>query len=166
ALGSSAPEILLSIIEIVGHGFRSGELGPGTIVGSAAFNLFCITAICVMAIASPGVKRIQMFNVFIITAFFGTFAYVWLLVILILISPDVVEVWEAAVTLLFFVILVIVAYCADVQIWNRKKANLEDELERSDEKKPSENLDVNIKRYASQLSLQPDGTSSIMECNF
>ncbi|VDN38211.1 unnamed protein product [Cylicostephanus goldi] len=33
ALGSSAPEILLSIIEIIGNGFRAGDLGPGTIVG-------------------------------------------------------------------------------------------------------------------------------------
>ena len=30
ALGSSSPEILLSIIEIVGNRFESGELGPGT----------------------------------------------------------------------------------------------------------------------------------------
>lgn len=33
ALGSSAPEILLSIIEIVGNNFEAGDLGPGTIVG-------------------------------------------------------------------------------------------------------------------------------------
>merc|ERR1712019_281974 len=37
ALGSSAPEILLSIIEIIGNNFEPGELGPGTIVGSASF---------------------------------------------------------------------------------------------------------------------------------
>ncbi|EYC44448.1 hypothetical protein Y032_0461g1883 [Ancylostoma ceylanicum] len=163
ALGSSAPEILLSIIEIVGNGFRSGELGPGTIVGSAAFNLFCISAICVLAVASPNGKRIQMFKVFIVTAFFGTFAYIWLLVILSFISPDVVEVWEAAVTLAFFIILVVVAYCVDVQIWKGNKANLEDELEMADKAKPSENLDVNLKRYASQLSVQPDGTRIIGE---
>ncbi|XP_042300609.1 sodium/calcium exchanger 3-like, partial [Sceloporus undulatus] len=42
ALGSSAPEILLSIIEIVGHGFHAGDMGPSTIVGSAAFNMFII----------------------------------------------------------------------------------------------------------------------------
>ena len=42
ALGSSAPEIMLSVIEIWAKGFKSGELGPGTIVGSAAFNLFMI----------------------------------------------------------------------------------------------------------------------------
>uniref|UniRef100_A0A8C9LD13 Sodium/calcium exchanger membrane region domain-containing protein n=1 Tax=Pavo cristatus TaxID=9049 RepID=A0A8C9LD13_PAVCR len=39
ALGSSAPEILLSVIEVCGHNFQAGELGPGTIVGSAAFNM-------------------------------------------------------------------------------------------------------------------------------
>jgi solute carrier family 8 (sodium/calcium exchanger) len=33
ALGSSCPEILLAIIEIVGNKFTAGELGPGTIVG-------------------------------------------------------------------------------------------------------------------------------------
>eukprot|EP00913_Durusdinium_trenchii_P002275 g2100.t1 len=42
ALGSSAPEILLSVVEIIGNGCFAGELGPSTIVGSAAFNLFCI----------------------------------------------------------------------------------------------------------------------------
>jgi solute carrier family 8 (sodium/calcium exchanger) len=33
ALGSSSPEILLSVIEIVGNNFQAGDLGPGTIVG-------------------------------------------------------------------------------------------------------------------------------------
>jgi hypothetical protein len=42
ALGSSAPEIILSVIETVSSGFYSGALGPSTIVGSAAFNLFCV----------------------------------------------------------------------------------------------------------------------------
>ena len=50
ALGSSAPEILLSVIEICGNSFYSGELGPSTIVGSAAFNLMVISAVCVIAI--------------------------------------------------------------------------------------------------------------------
>ena len=43
ALGSSAPEILLSVIETTGNlGGCPGELGASTIVGSAAFNLFCV----------------------------------------------------------------------------------------------------------------------------
>ena len=51
ALGSSAPEIMLSVIEILSRGFYAGELGPSTIVGSAAYNMLVITAVCVMAIS-------------------------------------------------------------------------------------------------------------------
>ena len=41
ALGSSAPEILLSIIEILGNNFNAGKLGPGTILFDA-FCVFCL----------------------------------------------------------------------------------------------------------------------------
>lgn len=44
--------------EIVGNNFESGSLGPGTIVGSAAFNLMGISAVCVAAI--PGVESRQI----------------------------------------------------------------------------------------------------------
>ena len=71
ALGSSAPEILLSIIEIVGNKFEAGELGPGTIVGAAAFNLFVITAVCVMSIGGGEAKQINSFGVFLVTSFSG-----------------------------------------------------------------------------------------------
>ena len=63
ALGSSAPEILLSCIEIVGKVVKAGELGPGTIVGSAAFNLFCITGVCIFAVPTPEIRRIGQINV-------------------------------------------------------------------------------------------------------
>jgi solute carrier family 8 (sodium/calcium exchanger) len=113
ALGSSAPEILLSIIEIVGNNFEAGELGPGTIVGSAAFNLLCISAVCVMGVPKGETRRIDMIAVFAVTATFSIFAYIWLLVILNWSSKDVVEVWEAVLTFLFFPILVTIAYTAD-----------------------------------------------------
>ena len=47
------------------------------------------------------------------TATFSVFAYLWLFIILVLISPDVIEVWEALLTFLFFPILVALAYAAD-----------------------------------------------------
>lgn len=50
ALGSSAPEILLSVIEAISTRFEASDLGPATIVGSAAFNLMMITAICIIAV--------------------------------------------------------------------------------------------------------------------
>ena len=39
ALGSSSPEILLSVIEICGNNFLAGDLGPGTIVGKYFNNV-------------------------------------------------------------------------------------------------------------------------------
>ena len=63
ALGSSAPEILLSVIEIMKNKFEAGELGPGTIVGSAAFNLLVITAICVVSIPKGEGRTIKSVKV-------------------------------------------------------------------------------------------------------
>ena len=42
ALGSSAPEIILNVIEIIGSGFIAGDLGPGI---SAIFNILSPTPI-------------------------------------------------------------------------------------------------------------------------
>merc|ERR1719387_2139901 len=75
ALGSSAPEILLSVIELLGAGFYSGALGPSTIVGSAAFNLLCIIAVCISAIPDGEGRKVKDTNVFGVTAVFSLWAY-------------------------------------------------------------------------------------------
>ncbi|GLH01524.1 Sodium/calcium exchanger 3 [Gryllus bimaculatus] len=113
ALGSSAPEILLSIIEIYAKNFEAGDLGPGTIVGSAAYNLFVIIAICVFVIPDGEVRKIKHLRVFFVTATWSVFAYVWLYLILSVFSYGVVEVWEGILTFLFFPATVLTAYIAD-----------------------------------------------------
>ncbi|KAG1679732.1 Sodium/calcium exchanger 2 [Nymphon striatum] len=116
ALGSSAPEILLSVIEICGKGFESGELGPGTIVGSAAFNLLVITAVCITCPQNEEIRQIKSIKVFAVTAFFSIFAYLWMLIILEGTSKDIIEIWEAVLTFAMFPILVILAYIMDKDI--------------------------------------------------
>nr|XP_015824655.2 sodium/calcium exchanger 3 isoform X1 [Nothobranchius furzeri] len=113
ALGSSAPEILLSLIEVCGHEFKSGELGPSTIVGSAAFNMFVIIGLCVSVIPQGEVRKVKHLRVFFVTAGWSIFAYIWLYMILAVFSPNVVQVWEGLVTLAFFPICVILAWVAD-----------------------------------------------------
>ncbi|XP_028421091.1 sodium/calcium exchanger 3 isoform X2 [Perca flavescens] len=113
ALGSSAPEIMLSVIEICGHGFKSGELGPATIVGSAAFNMFVIIGLCVSVIPQGEVRKIKHLRVFFVTAGWSIFAYIWLYMILAVFSPNVVQVWEGLLTLAFFPICVLLAWVAD-----------------------------------------------------
>ncbi|XP_026195170.1 sodium/calcium exchanger 3 isoform X2 [Anabas testudineus] len=113
ALGSSAPEILLSVIEVCGHEFKSGELGPSTIVGSAAFNMFVIIGICVSVIPQGEVRKVKHLRVFFVTAGWSVFAYIWLYMILAVFSPNVVQVWEGLLTLAFFPICVLLAWVAD-----------------------------------------------------
>lgn len=114
ALGSSAPEILLSVIELVSGKMYSGELGPSTIVGSAAFNLFCISAVCVMAIPEGEVRFIKDTHVFYITASFSVLAYLWLYIIVGVSSENRIELWEGLVTFIMFPVLIVLAYHADI----------------------------------------------------
>ncbi|XP_023276696.1 sodium/calcium exchanger 3-like isoform X2 [Seriola lalandi dorsalis] len=113
ALGSSAPEIMLSVIEVCGHEFKSGELGPSTIVGSAAFNMFVIIGLCVSVIPQGEVRKVKHLRVFFVTAGWSIFAYIWLYMILAVFSPNVVQVWEGLLTLAFFPICVLLAWVAD-----------------------------------------------------
>jgi len=124
ALGSSAPEILLALMETVkGLGDPAGELGPATIVGSASFNLFIIIAVCMVSVPSPGapgsakdetgVRKITEIGVFLITAFSSLWAYIWLLLCIEIMTPEVVTAGEATVTLLMFPALVLIAWGQD-----------------------------------------------------
>jgi len=115
ALGSSAPEILLSVIEIIGRGFVAGELGPSTIVGSAAFNLFMITAVCVSVLPDGEIRRIKHLNVFAFTATCSIFAYIWMYIILAVSSPGVIAVWEGVITLICFPGMVGIAWMIDTE---------------------------------------------------
>jgi len=117
ALGSSAPEIMLSVIEIWAKGFKSGDLGPGTIVGSAAFNLFMIIGFCMYVIPDDEVRKIKHLRVFIVTATWSVFAYIWMYLILAPISYGVVESWEGILTFLFFPATVYTAYVADRRLF-------------------------------------------------
>jgi len=117
ALGSSAPEILLSVIEIWAKNFQAGDLGPGTIVGSAAFNLFMIIGLCMYVIPDDEVRKIKHLRVFLVTATWSVFAYVWLYAILAVFSPGRVDVWEGLVTFAFFPATVWTAYVAERRLF-------------------------------------------------
>lgn len=90
ALGSSAPEILLSVIEALKSlGEPAGELGPSSIVGSGAFNLLCISGISIIAVDEP--KKIYDLGVYSCTAFFSLFAYSWMYFVLVVMSPNYIS---------------------------------------------------------------------------
>jgi solute carrier family 8 (sodium/calcium exchanger) len=127
ALGSSAPEIILAIFETSATLTECpGELGPSTIVGSAAFNLLIICGVSVYAVSEEsekkkdeeerdptldvGLKKINDLGVFGVTATSSLFAYAWMWFCL---RDMIIEIWEAVLTFLFFFLLLGIAYFMD-----------------------------------------------------
>lgn len=123
AFGSSAPEIILSVLEALKDlGKPAGDLGPSTIVGSAAFNLLVISGVSIAAVGEE-VKKIDDMGVFITTSVFSVFAYVWLYYCLSISSPGEVTTTEAYLTFSYFIILLILAFSADKINQKKEKAH-------------------------------------------
>lgn len=57
-------------------------LGPGTLVGSAAFDLFPIHAVCVVVPKAGELKKIADLGVWLVELFWSFWAYIWLYIIL------------------------------------------------------------------------------------
>jgi len=140
ALGSSAPEILLSCIETIGGLNKCpGELGASTIVGSAAFNLLVISGVSVYAVSEEehddlnadktvprGVKKINDLGVFAVTCISSIWAYLWLFIC---VRDNAIDLQEAYLTFAMFAILIVLAYGADVlKCCDRKKKSHEEPL--------------------------------------
>ena len=61
--------------------FQDG-LGVFTIIGSAAFNLLIITAVCIVSVPAPDGKKIAELGVFVMTSIWSIFAYFWMLIVI------------------------------------------------------------------------------------
>jgi len=112
SLGSSAPEILLSIIEqLKTLGEPAAVLGTASIVGAGAFNLLVISGISIVSVDEP--KKIYDVGVYACTATFSLLAYFWMFVVLSINTPGLVTSNEAYLTLGFMVVLVTIAFSLD-----------------------------------------------------
>ncbi|CAM8928088.1 unnamed protein product [Rhodiola kirilowii] len=129
AFGTSFPQISLATIDAfrnIGN-LYAGGLGPGTLVGSAAFDLFPIHAVCVLVPKAGELKKISDLGVWLIELFWSFWAYIWLYIILEVWTPSVVTLWEALLTVLQFGLLLLHAYAQD-----KRWPYLSIPLERSD----------------------------------
>jgi len=80
-------------------------------VGSGAFNLLVISGVSILSVDEP--KKIYDLGVYSCTAFFSIFAYAWMYICLEVSSKGLVTLAEAWLTLLFFFILVGLAFSFD-----------------------------------------------------
>ncbi|PIN07211.1 Ca2+/Na+ exchanger NCX1 [Handroanthus impetiginosus] len=115
AFGTSFPQISLATIDAIRNigNLYAGGLGPGTLVGSAAFDLFPIHAVCVVVPRAGELKKISDIGVWLVELFWSFWAYIWLYIILEVWTPNVITFWEALLTVLQFGLLVLHAYAQD-----------------------------------------------------
>ncbi|KAE9464066.1 hypothetical protein C3L33_04024, partial [Rhododendron williamsianum] len=133
AFGTSFPQISLATIDAIRNlgNLYAGGLGPGTLVGSAAFDLFPIHAVCVVVPKAGELKKISDLGVWLVELFWSFWAYIWLYIILEVIfricspenekvilvlqvwTPNIVTLWEALLTVLQFGLLLMHAYAQD-----------------------------------------------------
>ena len=135
ALGSSAPEILLAVIETVKNlgpadKQNPGELGAATIVGSASFNLLSISAVCMASVPKGEVRKISQLKVFLMTAFFSMVAYIWVLIVYTIWTPNRVSMVEACITFVLFPIFVFLSYAADQNFFMKRTKEEEADVEK------------------------------------
>ena len=87
-----------------------------------------ISGISIISVPTGTLKRIDDMGVFLTTAIFSIFAYVWLYITLAVWSVDKIELVEAILTFVFFLLLVILAFAAD-KYNSFKKKKLAEEAE-------------------------------------
>ena len=92
-------------------GGTPNQIGPIVLIGSASFNLLVGSGIAILAASE--VKRVHNLCQFLTTAAFATVTYVWLFLSLLVISPGVIEIKEAVITLLGYPFLIIVIWLTD-----------------------------------------------------
>lgn len=169
ALGSSAPEISLSVIELFKKDMFAGDLGSSTIVGSAAFNLLVIVATCIYFIPDGEDRQIKNLPVFYLTAVFSFFAYLWMVLILSVSSPDVVDITEAVLTFAFLPVLIWSSYTVDLHGWGGlvcyPQALRFREADSSAETKKKEEANHCPERRSDSRSSHNSGGSTPMRCD-
>ncbi|XP_073141261.1 magnesium/proton exchanger-like isoform X1 [Henckelia pumila] len=115
AFGTSFPQISLATIDAIRNtgNLYAGGLGPGTLVGSAAFDLFPIHAVCVVVPKAGELKKISDIGVWLVDLFWSFWAYIWLYIILKVWTPDIITLLEALLTVLQYGLLLTHAYVQD-----------------------------------------------------
>lgn len=78
---------------------------------------FLIPGICTAALQPGEFKKLEHLAVFVLTATWSVWAYIWMYIVFAIHTPNVVEVWEAWVTFIFWLVMLLSAYIVDRKPW-------------------------------------------------
>uniref|UniRef100_A0A8C4Z608 Solute carrier family 24 member 3 n=1 Tax=Gadus morhua TaxID=8049 RepID=A0A8C4Z608_GADMO len=98
AAGSSAPELFTSVIGVF---ITKGDVGVGTIVGSAVFNILCIIGVCGL-FAGQAVRLSHW------TLLRDSMYYTFSIVALIAVRFDRTDTWESLILVLMYMVYILI----------------------------------------------------------
>lgn len=103
AAGGSAPELFTSLFGT----FTESEIGFGTIVGSAVFNVLFVIAMC--SLLSHEVLHLTWWPLFRDSSYYA-FGLVILSILVGVVSPELIYLWEAVVLLVMYFGYILIMY--------------------------------------------------------
>lgn len=83
-----------------------------------------ITAVCILAVPVGETRAISDYPVFVCTCLFSVWAYIWMLIVYKVWTPNQVTIVEALLTLLFLPLLVGTSYLISIRAWERKRPSV------------------------------------------
>ncbi|XP_072534241.1 sodium/potassium/calcium exchanger 3 [Salminus brasiliensis] len=116
AAGSSAPELFTSVIGVF---ITKGDVGVGTIVGSAVFNILCIIGVCgIFAGQAVRLSRWTLMRD-------STYYTISVTTLIVFIYDEKVTWWESLVLILMYLVYILIMKCNSrvVHFIDRRKKN-------------------------------------------
>lgn len=115
AFGINSFELLFTILELFNNRFKIiSDSGPNLIIGSSMFNLLIIISLSIYtAPSSSSNLRIRKNRLFSFSFLFALFSLLWLIVILRVITPNQIDIWESVMTVLFYFLFVFITLFID-----------------------------------------------------
>ncbi|KAM9294130.1 sodium/potassium/calcium exchanger 4 [Gastrophryne carolinensis] len=117
AAGSSTPELFASVIGVF---ITHGDVGVGTIVGSAVFNILCIIGVC--GVFAGQVVRLTWWSLFRDSMYY----ILAIIALIIFIYDEVIVWWESLILIIMYLIyILIMKYNVKMQhLFTIKRKNL------------------------------------------
>uniref|UniRef100_S4R4H4 Solute carrier family 24 member 3 n=1 Tax=Petromyzon marinus TaxID=7757 RepID=S4R4H4_PETMA len=103
AAGSSAPELFTSVIVwCEGVFVTKGDVGVGTIVGSAVFNILCIIGVC--GLFAGQIVRLTWWSLFRDSVFYT----ISIIALILFICDEIVSWWESVILIMLYALYILV----------------------------------------------------------
>merc|ERR1719427_473929 len=101
AVGSLTPVLCIAVMEPIAKNMQNGDIGPGTIIGSVAFNILVSIGMSIVAVRNYQVRKVQNVGAFLIMGVCLVAIFIWINVCISSVSYGKVELWETITILIF-----------------------------------------------------------------